>query len=260
MQKPLHQHKYKTQIRRALTLVSFFHFCGVNNGLSFVSLTSGNLETIELTPALVRQAARMINPIFWNRRIKKRIFGNLLSKSQEIIQSSSRKAARNLCQDPILLRVWLTESLKPSISWGTASWWMPIKEGKNALVAPLKDGNIFTVKGAVRVDLSGAEDFQGNRSPWRSVASGDRREVWFKTDYDDFWNTVRSLTPLQGRPAIHKDDSGGFVAEPPSGNFRSNFAKERFRWRSFFLTAARVGESDGPQELINERHTKSRCS
>lgn len=81
---------------RLLTLVCFFHFSGLNNGLSAIVISGGKIQSIELAPAIATKCATALRPANLKRVFLDPIHLKLFPKSAEAARYASQRAFQNI--------------------------------------------------------------------------------------------------------------------------------------------------------------------
>ena len=84
----------RIRIFRVLTLISFFHFSGLNNGFSFYALSPAQIQPVNFAPVFVRSLCSAVNPFHWGQVFKLRSWKRLILSSRRTLQFSSRTALR----------------------------------------------------------------------------------------------------------------------------------------------------------------------
>ena len=103
----------RLRIMRLLTLICFFHFSGLNNGITCMVVSSGRIESAGFAPVLISRVAAVLNPCRWSSLASREEWMGLLSRSGRVIEISSQKAIRNMFLESTLFQVWMHNTVGP---------------------------------------------------------------------------------------------------------------------------------------------------
>lgn len=100
---------------RLLTLVCFFNFSGLNNGFTYLVVSSGGVQKIDFTRALGIKAASLLNPSNWQDSFfsLRRAF---LSKPARALEFASERAVGSFLSESILVHAWVAQSWQKWLS------------------------------------------------------------------------------------------------------------------------------------------------
>lgn len=94
---------------RLLTLASFVHFSGLNNGLAYFAQGAAPAPDMAFAPALANQFARLVNPMTWRQKIFDPARRWLFLRSARVIESASQRAVKNLLIESGIMQLSLTD-------------------------------------------------------------------------------------------------------------------------------------------------------
>ncbi|OGR79734.1 MAG: hypothetical protein A3I11_07700 [Elusimicrobia bacterium RIFCSPLOWO2_02_FULL_39_32] len=100
---------------RLLTLVSFFHFSGLNNGFTQIVVVSGSIQQTNFAPVAISKMAYILNPGIWKKCLKANHWQKLFFSSSKVIEVASKGAIERMLSEGNLLQMWVQEALKKNL-------------------------------------------------------------------------------------------------------------------------------------------------
>ncbi len=82
----------KSRFLRLLTLVSFFHFMGLNNGFTFMSVQLQPFQPVSFAPVFLKTLCVSVNPFAWKAALNLRFIKKAVFSSSRALSVSSRNA------------------------------------------------------------------------------------------------------------------------------------------------------------------------
>ncbi len=120
MNKHLKRLAFKNRVMRIITLISFFHLSGLNNGFTQVVLIGGQVEGFNFAPVAIGKVAHVMNPTLWKRTVLDGGWKNTIYGSGKIIEYSSQRAVTRMLTEGNLFQMWVVKSLSNKFMSGTA--------------------------------------------------------------------------------------------------------------------------------------------
>lgn len=178
---------------RLLTLVSFFHFSGLNNGFTQIVVVSGSIQQTNFAPVVISKMAYVVNPRIWQKCLEASHWQKLFFSSSKVIEVASKGAIQRMLSEGNLFEIWLQESLKKSLKKSKdslAAEGKRIQEFGSVGTKGIKTSNFYNFKLGV-YDLRvwiwekflQANGYHKVRSfPWKlSLTNWVQKKFWFDT-------------------------------------------------------------------------------
>ena len=114
-------HKYSNRLRlvRLLTLFSFFHFSGLNNGFTQVIVVAGKIQGANFAPALICKIGKAAGTVSWKNYFTADQWQEAFFKSSKVIEFASRSAVEKMLIESNLFQVWMNETFKKAANSGS---------------------------------------------------------------------------------------------------------------------------------------------
>lgn len=128
MKKQKKRTEFLNKAFRFLTLLSFFHFSGLNNGFTQIVVVSGSIQQTNFAPVAISKMAYILNPGIWKKCLKANHWQKLFFSSSKVIEVASKGAVERMLSEGNLLQMWVQETLKKNLEKSKESL-MP--EGKS---------------------------------------------------------------------------------------------------------------------------------
>jgi hypothetical protein len=154
----------RLRIMRLLTLICFFHFSGLNNGITCMVASSGKIESAGFAPVLISRIGFGLNPSNWSAIVSHQEWLRFFSRSGRVIEISSQKAIRNMFLESTLFQVWMHNALSPEESR------TPVQSALQVRVS-----ETFTPFSRTVSEVAAHEVLEGTKV------------VYLNTDYEDSW-------------------------------------------------------------------------
>ncbi len=82
----------RARIVRLLTLLSFFHFSGLNNGFTFIAAQAQSVQPIAFAPVALRSLCSAVNPFIWKSSLRRLNLKQILFGTSKVLSVSSKNA------------------------------------------------------------------------------------------------------------------------------------------------------------------------
>ena len=102
----------KIKAIRLLTLLSFFHFSGLNNGFAQGMISVGKVEGINFAPVAISKAVQLASPLNLKRFIFESRWSQIFSHSGKVIGYASQNAVLRMLIEGNLFQIWVNETVK----------------------------------------------------------------------------------------------------------------------------------------------------
>lgn len=154
-----------------MTLACFFHFSGLNNGITCMVVSSGEMEGGGFAPVAIGKVARGLNPMVWGKLLEGRVWAGWMSRSGRVIEAASQQAVESMLVESGLFQVWMNSCKSRGSGWGLGGWKVceEVVEGR------------------------GVAEVRG------SELSAGTRAVYLSHDYEESWLKEESWTGLKGK-------------------------------------------------------------
>ena len=93
-------------VLRALTLVCFFNFTGLNNGFTAVSISSGKVQSADFAPVIIEHLAAIMIPLGWNRKGVLSAGIHFFMRSRRVVEYASQNAVQSVLLESALFQIW----------------------------------------------------------------------------------------------------------------------------------------------------------
>lgn len=102
----------RNQVARLLTLVFFFNFSGLSNGVAYLVVSSGRIEAVNFAPALVKEVGGALNPKNWKKMISDLRRAKFLFGNGSVVWVASQSAVQGILVRSKLTQLWLSSFVK----------------------------------------------------------------------------------------------------------------------------------------------------
>ena len=189
-----------------MTLASFVHFSGLNNGLAYFAQDAGQAPAMAFAPTLVKQFAKFINPKL------------LFVRSARAIESASQRAVKNLLIESGILQLSLADMrLQLTGKAKTEARFAGVNSKAEVSVK-----TVLTEADGFCAAAGRAEEFKGDRKKtWLEErfhwdrGGGGRKVLAWQFEFLGVWERA-----LYGRPPTAPDKR---AAQRPSENIFRRF-------------------------------------
>ena len=221
MKKFLSNQKKKSRALRFLTLACFLQFYGLDNGSTFLLVSSnGKVQDINFAPFALGKVAGAINPASWKAAVSKICLRGVL-RSTKVVESSSRRAMRNLISESQMIHGWVSQSLSGPAKFSLSK----PAQLPSSLIRDKTAQKRFFRGNAAKAEIRSSTD-----GP--AVLRKDWNELSFKLSQSDSWGgkkNGRAALNFISRNKMHA--AGSQKAGMHFTDAGAQAARERFKWK-----------------------------